>query len=216
MAIYLEQKRYFEEAYRSGVHGWPTEEPTRFVKEFLQTYRKKKPRGRILDIGCGEGRHTLLFAGAGYRAIGVDMQHLAINRAREFARLKGVTRGFQFVIGDVFSLPFQAGDFDVLIDYGCLHHVMKKDFKKYLASTLPLLKRGGYFLLSCFSSKFKHHPKERRKRDWMVHRGHYDRFFRRTDFKTLFGEFYDILKTREERDRIHPHYVFHHVLMQKK
>jgi len=216
MSLYLEQKRFFEEAYRTGVHGWPIEDPSRFVVEFLRSFQKKHPRGRILDIGCGEGRHTLLFAGAGHTAIGVDLQPLAIRRAKGLAKSKGMTRNFKFVLGDVFSLPFQPNDFDVLIDYGCLHHVMKKDFSKYLKSTLPLLRPGGYFLLSCFSNKFKHHPGERRSRDWMVHRGHYDRFFWKSDFQALFGKFYDILKTREEWDREHPYYVFHHVLMRKK
>ncbi len=216
MSLYLEQKGFFEEAYRSGVHGWPTTDPSRFVAEFLKIFRKKNPQGRILDIGCGEGRHTFLFAGAGYTAVGVDLQPLAICRAKSFARSKGIVQGVKFVLGDVFSLPFRPTDFDVLIDYGCLHHVMKKDFPRYLKSTLPLLRPGGYLLLSCFSSKFKHHPGERRTRDWMVHRGHYDRFFRKSDFKTLFGKFYDILKTREEQDQKHPYYIFHHVLMRKK
>jgi SAM-dependent methyltransferase len=216
MSLYKEQKRFFEKAYRTGVHGWPVEDPSRFVVEFLKTFRRKNLKGRILDIGCGEGRHTLLFAEAGYAATGVDLQPLAIRRAKDFSKLKRVKGGFQFVLGDVFSLPFRLNHFDVLIDYGCLHHVMKKDFSRYLKSTLPLLRPGGYFLLSCFSDKFKHHPEERRRRDWMVHRGHYDRFFRRNDFKTLFGRFYDILRSREERDRKHPHYVFHHVLMRKK
>jgi SAM-dependent methyltransferase len=216
MSVYTDQKRYFEEAYRSGEHGWPTSQPSPFVVEFLRTFRKHEPQGRILDIGCGEGRHTLLFADAGYTAIGMDFQPLAIRRARLLARQKRVRKSFGFILGDVFALPFQSGCFDVIIDYGCLHHVMKKDFPRYLNNILPLLRPEGYFLLSCFSDKFKHHPGERRTRDWMVHRGHYDRFFRKADFRVLFGKSYDILKSREERDPEHPTYVFHHVLMRKK
>ena len=183
---------------------------------FFKFTRSQFPRGRVLDIGCGEGRHTLLFAGAGYAAVGVDLEPLAIRRARAFAKAKGVRRGLKFLLGNVFSLPFKPASFDVLIDYGCLHHVMKKDFSRYLRSTRPLLRPGGFVLLSCFSSRFKHHPGERRTRDWLVHRGHYDRFFRKSDFKTLFGKFYEVLASREERDPVHPHYVFHHVLMRVK
>lgn len=216
MGLYAQQRRYFEEAYRTGVHGWPTEEPSAFVREFLRGFRGKRRAGRVLDIGCGEGRHALLFAGVGYETVGVDLQPLAIRRALGFARAAGVRRRLRFLVGDVFALPFGPGAFDVLIDYGCLHHVMKKDFPRYLRSTVPLLRPGGHVLLSCFSTRFKHHPGERRRRDWLVHRGHYDRFFRKGDFKALFGGHYDILKAREERDRVHPHYVFHHVLMRKK
>jgi SAM-dependent methyltransferase len=216
MSVYLRQKRYFEKAYQTGEHGWPTTEPSRFVVEFLKGFDRQKYRGRVLDIGCGEGRHTLLFAASGHRAVGVDLQSLAIRRARKFARQKGLSKHFRFAVGDVFSLPFQPASFDVLIDYGCLHHVRKRDFSRYLRGTYPLLRPGGYFLLSCFSHRFKHHPGERRTRDWLVHRGHYDRFFTKKDFGVLFGKHYDILKSREERDPKHPHYVFHHVLMRRK
>jgi hypothetical protein len=76
-----------------------------------------------------------------------------------------------------------------------------------------MIKPGGYFLLSCFSTKFKHHPNERRTRNWLVHAGHYDRFFRREDFRSLFGRWFDILELTEDRDGS---YVFHNVLMRKR
>lgn len=216
MSIYVRQKRYFEEAYRSGKHGWPVSEPAPFVVEFMQSVRRKNSVDRVLDIGCGEGRHTILFAQSGYTTVGIDLQPLAIQRALQFTRARKIRKDPGFLVGSVFSLPFRENAFDVLIDYGCLHHIRKPDFPRYLNSTVPLLKPAGYFLLSCFSTRFKHEPGERRTRDWLVHRGHYDRFFRKTDFQRLFGRHYEILKMREVHDRVHPHYVFHHVLMKKK
>jgi SAM-dependent methyltransferase len=113
----------------------------------------------------------------------------------------------------VFALPFASNAFDVVMDYGCLHHVRRADTQRYLDQVVPLIKPGGYFLLSCFSTKFKHHPDERRTRNWLVHAGHYDRFFRREDFRPLFGRWFDILEMTEDRDGS---YVFHNVLMRKR
>jgi hypothetical protein len=51
-------RRYFHGAYRTGVHGWETLEPSPFGVGALKRRRRQIPRERLLDIGCGEGRNT--------------------------------------------------------------------------------------------------------------------------------------------------------------
>ncbi len=217
MNLYSRQRRYFEHAYRTGEHGWPVTGASPPVVAFLRDFHRRCPPAagrRVLDIGCGEGRHTILFAAAGYEAIGVDNQPRAIERARRFAAESGPPPArLRFALADVFHLPFPPGSFDVVLDYGCLHHVRKSDFARYRAAVVPLLRPDGYLLLSCFSTRFKHHPGERRTRDWLVHRGHYDRFFRKDDFARLFGTWFGIEKIEELRDGT---YAFWHVRMRKK
>ncbi|MFQ5587296.1 MAG: class I SAM-dependent methyltransferase [Nitrospiria bacterium] len=211
MDVYETQKRYFEKAYKKGEHGWPVTGVSPPVIRFLKRFQSEQGTGCVLDIGCGEGRHTGFFAEAGYQSVGLDYQSLALARAARF--FEGDRSNFHLVRGDVFHLPFSSESFDVLIDYGCLHHVRRRDTKAYLQSVVPLLKPGGYFLLCCFSEHFKHHPAERRTRDWVVHRGHYDRFFRRGDFAKIFGESFDILELEEDREAL---YAFYYVLLKKK
>jgi SAM-dependent methyltransferase len=211
IGIYRAQRAYFERAYATGEHGWPTEGVSPMVARFLRMFRSRGHH--VLDIGCGEGRHTRAFAGAGALALGVDLEPKALARAHEAADRSGSVRGLGFVQADVFALPFADATFDVVLDYGCLHHVRRRDTGRYLEQVVPLLKPEGYFLLSCFSTKFRHHAGERRTRDWLVHRGHYDRFFRRKDFNTMFAHEFDILEATEDRDGL---YVFHNVLMRKR
>ena len=215
MGLYQRQKEYFEKAYSTGEHGWPTVGPTPFVLRALTRIKAAAApgRARILDLGCGEGRHALACARAGFDAVGLDYQPRAIRKAQAFARKLKIRRGVRFMVGDAFRLPFPPDRFDGIIDYGCLHHVKIGDTRRYFDSVLPRLKPGGYFILSCFSTRFKHHPGEKRRRNWLVHRGHYDRFFRKRDFKALFGKRFDILKLEEKGDGL---YVFWHVLMRKK
>ena len=218
MSVYVSQRRYFEQAYETGVHGWPSTGPTRFVIRAIQDLLRNRsisPGGRVLDLGCGEGRHTFASAEFGLKAVGLDYQPLAIQRARSMPKHR-IGKGKQkqsFIVGDAFHLPFEIGVFDLLIDCGCFHHVRKGDTGAYLRGVVPRLRPEGYFILSCFSSKFRHHPKERRTRDWMVHRGHYDRFFKKSDIRQIFGRHFTILRMEEERDGDH---AFIQVLMRRK
>jgi len=213
VALYPRQKKYFEEAYKAGEHGWPIEDPSLFVINFLRKVRLPGKNLRVLDLGCGEGRHTFLFAQKGWRSVGVDYQPLALERAKNIAKQKEFGHDFSFVLGDLFYLPFRSHTFDALIDFGVLHHVPKRDTPVYLKTVVSLLKSNGFFLLSCFSVKFKHYPGEKRKRNWLVHRGHYDRFFKKTDFPQLFGKSFNVLAIDEERQGC---YSFYNVLLRKR
>lgn len=213
MNLYSSQKEYFEKAYRTGEHGWPVEGASAPVARFVERFKKERPAGRVLDIGCGEGRHTALFAKEGYQAVGLDYQPLALARARRISGNGAAKPNLRFMLGDVFHLPFRPEAFDVVLDYGCLHHIRRRDTPSYLKNVLPVLKPGGYFLLSCFSPAFKHHPEERRKRDWLVHQGHYDRFFRKKELESIFGRRFEILRIEEERQTL---YAFYHLWMRKK
>jgi SAM-dependent methyltransferase len=213
MSLYARQADYFRRAYTTGEHGWPVEGPDPFLVRFVTRLPRRVPAGRALDVGCGEGRHTYFVAEHGYRAIGIDYQPLALRRARRLSAQHPRARGrVQFRRANVFSLHFPPASFDLVIDYGCLHHVRRRDTPRYVNQVLPLLKPGGHFLLSCFSTAFRHHAGERRRRNWLVHRGHYDRFFRRGDFAAIFGGDCRILAVSEARNGLHS---FYHVAMRK-
>jgi SAM-dependent methyltransferase len=212
--LYTRQAGYFREAYRRGEHGWPVEGPEPRIASVLRRLGSRVPGGLVLDLGCGEGRHAFYAAEQGFRVIGVDYEPAAIQRARALAiKHPGADGRVVFQVADLFALPFRPSTFDVIIDYGCFHHVTRGDTQRYLDGVLTLLKPGGYFLLSCFSTKFKHYPGERRTRDWVVHRGHYDRFFRKRDFAEIFGGWCDVLTIQEERNGLTG---FYHVTMRRK
>jgi SAM-dependent methyltransferase len=214
MGIYTRQKRYFEKAYKTGEHGWPVERPTPFIAKRVSAWSRRGKSGRMLDIGCGEGRHTRLFARLGFQAVGMDYEPVAIQRALAIGRRESASKSRpRYIVGDVFALPFPEESFDVVVDYGCFHHVVRADTSRYMKGVASLLKERGYYFLTCFSTKFKHFPGERRSRKFIVHRGHYDRFFEKRDFQLLFGRLFEILDIEEEKDGL---YVFFNLLMRKK
>lgn len=68
-------------------------------------------RGKVLDIGCGAGRHALHLQGKGFDVLGIDQSPLAVKvcrkRGLKKARIMSITR-----------IPFGLGPFDTLLMMG--------------------------------------------------------------------------------------------------
>jgi arsenite methyltransferase len=97
----------------------------------------------VLDMGCGAGTDLLLAAihvGATGRAIGVDMTEGMVARAREGARMAGLTN-VDVRIGDATALPADEAGIDVLISNGVFNLVPDKD--RALAEMFRVIKPGG-------------------------------------------------------------------------
>ncbi len=67
---------------------------------------------RILDLGCGTGRHSIELARRGYSVTGADLSESMLARAREKAREAGVEVDFHQ--HDARNLPF-ASEFDLVM-----------------------------------------------------------------------------------------------------
>ena len=67
---------------------------------------------RILDIGCGTGRHAIELAARGYAVVGVDLSMAQLARARAKAAERGLAVDFR--PADARDLPF-AAEFDLAI-----------------------------------------------------------------------------------------------------
>jgi SAM-dependent methyltransferase len=74
-----------------------------------------QPGAPILDAGCGNGRHALPLAGAGYRVVGLDSSGVLLAAARRAAR--GARRP-HFVRGSYAMLPFEPASFDAVLCLG--------------------------------------------------------------------------------------------------
>ena len=208
--LYRRQRAYFNRAYVAGEHGWPKEGVTPHVVELLK--RLGPGRGRTaLDLGCGEGRHTILLAKKGYDVTALDYEPLALKAARAAVRRAGSRA--RFVTGNALALRIPPGTFDLVLDYGCFHHVLKRDWPHYRRNLARVLRSGGHLLLSVFSMKFRHFRGERRTRPWLVHRGHYDHFFTSRTLRDAFRRSFDIVGLIEEHEGLNG---FLHGLMRVK
>lgn len=100
--------------------------------------------GKVLEIGCGAGDVSLLFAERGFQVSGIDISATAIEWAKEKAsnaRLKA-----NFEVGDVTNLGrWEDGTFDIVVDGHCLHCIIGDDRSEVLKETYRVLKPNGIF-----------------------------------------------------------------------
>lgn len=103
-----------------------------------------KSSDRILDAACGPGTYALRFAPRVRSAVGLDYTPAMLAKARATAREAGLANT-AFARGDVTSIPFRDGSFDIVTCGFSIHHLAKPaDAVREFARVLS---RGGRLAL---------------------------------------------------------------------
>ena len=103
----------------------------------------------VLDCACGIGTQALGLAALGHRVTGSDLSALALARAREEARRRGLALTFQ--VADLRALDrLVPGDFDMALaaDNALPHLLSADDLGQALRAIAAKLRPGGLFLAS--------------------------------------------------------------------
>jgi ubiquinone/menaquinone biosynthesis C-methylase UbiE len=100
----------------------------------------------LLELGAGAGRHTQRYAG--YRRVALldySLSQLQLARSRV-----GANGQYDFVVGDIYQLPFKREAFDSATMIRTFHHMAKPEAA--LTSVRRVLKAGASFILE-FANK---------------------------------------------------------------
>jgi SAM-dependent methyltransferase len=103
-----------------------------------------KPGMRVLDAGCGSGRHLCeAFRTPGVEVAGIDISRADLGKARGFLTLMARERRGRWSVAcaDVGHLPFSGALFDVVVCSEVLEHVF--DNRAAVAELARVLKPGG-------------------------------------------------------------------------
>jgi 2-polyprenyl-3-methyl-5-hydroxy-6-metoxy-1,4-benzoquinol methylase len=96
----------------------------RFNKEFRFHILGNLRGKRILDVGCGDGRNSVLLAKLGAQVVGIDIAPVAIELARKRAQIDGVKDSASFLCSPLEVAEFASNSFDVIWGDAILHHLI--------------------------------------------------------------------------------------------
>jgi len=124
--IYGNREEYFNEglsAYKKNVYDRTLKNLSGFMKT----------KGRLLDIGCGEGDFLEMAKARGWDCRGVDI-------SEEFAR-HAISRGLDVAAGNFEEMALSKDHFDAVVMYASLEHVI--DPRKYLTQAGRIMKSNS-------------------------------------------------------------------------
>ena len=114
----------------------------RLSREYiLNWFRSHCQDARVLDMCCGNGDDSIFLAKeCNAEVVGCDLSDVSINNCRVLAERKGVAAKARFDLQDAEKMSYPDNSFDVLTEYGALHHV---DLPKVYAEIARVLRPGG-------------------------------------------------------------------------
>jgi SAM-dependent methyltransferase len=101
-----------------------------------------RPGWRVLDVGCGAGRHTRAFADRGARCIGLDLSAALLRLARQ-------TTAAPLVRADMRHLPIRPASMDLTVNLFTSFGYFERDAEHAaaLAEMIGTVKPGGWFVI---------------------------------------------------------------------
>lgn len=116
---------YGELLYKRAIGEFPEMESSKTVAKLVK--RWIRPNDRILDVGCGAGHYFRSLR----REIQVPFSYTGVDATAQYIALArkawGDNSDAHFQMADVFSLPFQAGEYDIVLSCNLFLHLPSVD-----------------------------------------------------------------------------------------
>ncbi|HSW68149.1 MAG TPA: methyltransferase domain-containing protein, partial [Bacteroidales bacterium] len=93
----MEKKQWYESLFENYGNRYDNEIFTHGTIgecDFIEKELKFNKLAKIIDIGCGTGRHSIELAKRGYTVTGIDLSQSLLNKAKEKALINGVKVDF--------------------------------------------------------------------------------------------------------------------------
>ena len=134
---------YWNSYYQSSLAPLEASSFARRVIELLPS-----PHLDILEVGCGNGRDAVFFAGNGHHVTALDRSEGAIS----YCIHKHDGSGIEFVAGRVSSLMKERKrTFDATYSRFCLHAMTLPEEEEFITCAHDLLNSAGYLFIECRS-----------------------------------------------------------------
>jgi ubiquinone/menaquinone biosynthesis C-methylase UbiE len=147
----------WEESYKNKQNFvfYPNEEMVRFISKYIRkrtgfsSFEDHLPNAagmKLLDVGCGIGRHLVMAQDFELDPHGFDLSAEAIRTAREWLRSRGLQNAEEKIVqSDARALPWRDTYFDVAVSHGVLDSMPFDIAKSAISEVQRTLKPESLF-----------------------------------------------------------------------
>ncbi|MBQ4054801.1 MAG: class I SAM-dependent methyltransferase [Clostridia bacterium] len=154
---------YFEDRYsqkkQNNESGWNSDKliDDVYLKVSGVLNRNGLSKGRLLELGCGDGKLSVMLAKSGFEVFGVDISSTAIEWAKQ--RSGEEKENTSFEVGNVLDLKSNDDTFDIALDSFCFHCITENR-EKFLSEAFRVLKKDGTLIImsKCGTPKNPNYP----------------------------------------------------------
>lgn len=122
--------------------------PSETVVQFVFRNFDRNGETKILDLGCGAGRHVFFMGREGIVPYGIDYSEAGIQFTKESMNEYGMSNYAENMrVGSLTQLPYKDNFFEGVICYGVLYYLNTEEIHKAVDEMKRVLKPGGKILL---------------------------------------------------------------------
>jgi SAM-dependent methyltransferase len=119
-----------------------------FVAEALGV----EPGARLLDVGCGYGRHAMELAARGYQIVALDLSLPLLLRGADEAQRRGLN--INFIHGDMRDLVFESQFDGIYCLFSTFGYFDEETNRKVIEGMARAVKRGGRVVLDVLNRDY--------------------------------------------------------------
>jgi tellurite methyltransferase len=139
----INDKKKYAQKY-SASEEFAYGEPNKIVEMVVEHHDP----GSALDIGSGDGRHSIFLASKGFKVKAIDTSEVALEKMRRIAEKRGVK--VEMEEADIANWKFEQ-DYDVIVAYHILQHLSTSDALRILKEMKNHTSPNGLNAISLFT-----------------------------------------------------------------
>jgi len=115
--------------------------------ERISKLLKEKGVKRVLDLGCGTGRHLVFFSKKGFEVYGMDASPKGISIAEQWLLEENLKVEIKLHRMEE-KFPYEDNFFDAIISIQVIHHNRMKEILITVSEITRVLRRGGIIFIT--------------------------------------------------------------------
>lgn len=127
--------------------------PQESINDITSLFRRHNVK-KILDLGCGSGRHIVYFAKQRFDVYGIDIAEEGIKLTEKWLKGEGLRASLE--VGNIYeNLPYKDDFFNAVISTQTLHHERIENIRKAIKEIERVLAPNGFVFITFRKRKFK-------------------------------------------------------------